>query len=45
MDVEPVEEKRAAQYYQPTTFQFLIAICLLAAALFASWEIARLPGF
>jgi hypothetical protein len=36
--------KKERQYFEPTKLQFAIALCLLAAAIFASTEIARLVG-
>jgi hypothetical protein len=35
-------DKKEGQYFEPTIFQFAIALCLFAGAIFASMEIMRL---
>jgi hypothetical protein len=36
--------KKERQYFEPTKIQFAIALCLVAVAILASMELARLVG-
>jgi hypothetical protein len=37
--------KKERQYFEPTTVQLIIAICLFVLVLVVFWEIPRLPIF